>query len=63
MSPRKKTKATRGGPKRKGAKATRARSKGPTRAQLSAMDRIIADSGITVTEERLEELWRQHLGA
>jgi hypothetical protein len=59
---RTKKKAT-GGHKLKGARVTRARSKGPTKAQLAAMDRIVADSGITITEERLEELWRQHLGA
>ena len=63
MSARKKTKATTAGHKRRGAKATRvARSEGPTRAQVAAMHKIIAESGVVITEELLDELRRELRG-
>ena len=58
MSARKTTKVASGKPRRNGAKATR-RSTGPTRAQQAAWARIIAASGVVITEELLDELRRE----
>ena len=60
MSARK-TKPAKRTPKRKSAKVS-ARAPGPTRAQQAARARIVANSGIIITEEMMDELRREFRG-
>jgi len=49
---------TRSGTKRKRAGAVK-RSKGPTKAQMAAMRRIVAESGVTPSKEGMEALLQE----
>jgi len=58
MAARNKAKATKRSAKRPRV-TTLTRAKRPTKAQLAARDRIIAESGVTVTDEMVAEIDRE----
>jgi hypothetical protein len=55
-----KTNAAKRTSKRRGAKSAQ-RAPGPTKAQLAARERIVARSGITITQKMLDDALREFL--